>query len=335
MKQKLLAVLSFMAADSSACRWIALQEDLLHAPNTVDAYARGINDWLAFCHSAGLTALTAGPDTVALYVRSLHVGHQLSASTLRHRLTIVRLYCDWLCEEGLRKSNPVRRGVWKNGGNGRQGIVPTQRRLPRIPNNAEWLHFLKVVAKEDIRTRFMLALAYDCALRREELCTVATSDIDPARRILTIRAENTKNRCGRVVPYSLVTSELYAAWLAERRTLSTSRGPLFLSRSPRNHAQPITGWTWSKIIRKLALEAGIPCISTHTFRHLCLTELACAGWDIHEIAAFAGHRRVQSTLLYLHLSAHDLNNRFSSTLASLHTSRLVVLQNGEYSYDAP
>lgn len=75
MQKKLLDALPFLSADPSACRWVCLQEDLLHAPNTIDAYARGVNDWLAFCHSVALTAAVAGRDTVALYVRSLHTGH--------------------------------------------------------------------------------------------------------------------------------------------------------------------------------------------------------------------------------------------------------------------
>jgi len=191
--KKLLDALPFLSADPSACRWVCLQEDLLCAPNTIDAYARGVNDWLAFCHSVALTAAVAGRDTVALYVRSLHTGRQLAAATIRHRLTVVRLYNDWLCEEGIRERNPVRRGVWKNGGKGKAGIVPLQRRLPWIPDDAEWLRFLEVAGQADIRTRFMLALAYDCGLRREELCTVATGDIDPSQRLLTVRAEHTKN----------------------------------------------------------------------------------------------------------------------------------------------
>nr|WP_272907139.1 site-specific integrase [Klebsiella sp. FK2020ZBJ35] len=97
------------------------------------------------------------------------------------------------------------------------------------------------------RTPFMLSLAYDCALRREELCSVATGDIDPSRRLLTVRAETTKTKRGRVVPYSVVTGELYFLWLAERRQLNTSRGPLFLSYSCRNRTAPITRWTWSKM----------------------------------------------------------------------------------------
>lgn len=121
MQKKLLDNLIYLAGDPSAYRWVCLQEDLLRASNTVDAYARGVNDWLAFCHACGLTAVSAGCDTVALYIRSLHVGRQLSAATLRHRLTVVRLYNDWLCEEGIRQKNPVRRGAWKTEGRGKRG----------------------------------------------------------------------------------------------------------------------------------------------------------------------------------------------------------------------
>ena len=52
-----------------------------------------------------------------------------------------------------------------------------------------------------IRTRLMFALSYDAALRRQELLTLATTDIDPAHRLIRIRAEHAKNRCERVVPY--------------------------------------------------------------------------------------------------------------------------------------
>lgn len=80
----------------------------------------------------------------------------------------------------------------------------------------------------------MLALAYDCTLRREELCTITTGDIDPARRLLTIRAENTKIVVPELYHTLEVTSELYSAWLIQCRKLSTARGLLFLSRSQRN-----------------------------------------------------------------------------------------------------
>lgn len=99
--------------------------------------------------TVALTAAVAGRDTVALYVRSLHTGRQLAAATIRHRLTVVRLYCDWLCEEGMREKNPVRRGVWKSSGRGMPGIVPVQRRMPWILGEEDWLRFLRVAGQAD------------------------------------------------------------------------------------------------------------------------------------------------------------------------------------------
>ena len=59
---------------------------------------------------------------------------------------------------------------------------------------------------------------------------------------------------------------------------------MFLSESRRNHARPLTLWTWSKVVRRVALTADVPRFSTHTTRHLCLTDLARMGWEIHAIA---------------------------------------------------
>jgi hypothetical protein len=65
--------------------------------------------------------------------------------------------------------------------------------------------------------------------------------------------------------------------------------------------------------------------STHTLRHLCLTDLARAGWDIHEIAAFAGHRSIQTTLLYIHLSGRDLSAKLAASMSQIHARRIQML----------
>jgi integrase/recombinase XerD len=145
----------------------------------------------------------------------------------------------------------------------------------------------------------MIALAYDAALRREELCGLETRDLDPAHRLLRVRAEISKSRRDRVVPYSATSGALLKAYLAERRALSRGQGRLFLSESRRNKSQPLTLWTWSKVVRQIADAAELPRFSTHTFRHLSLTHLARAGWDIHEIAKFAGRRNVSTALQYI------------------------------------
>ena len=128
----------------------------------------------------------------------------------------------------------------RTGAQGGVGWSGGSNRLPWIPTDAQWRAVLEVAAGESLRNRLMFALAYDAALRREELCLLATDDLDPAHRTLRVRAETTKTRRGRVVPYSAVAGELLARYLRHRRGITTARGALFVSESPRNRAQPIT-----------------------------------------------------------------------------------------------
>jgi site-specific recombinase XerD len=325
-----------------AVQWLVWQQDLGRSPRTVDAYARSLVDYLRFCVRHDVDVVDAGRGEIAGYVRDLrerpgrhgpHVvvldsGAGLASATLQFRVTVVRLFYDFLVEERARDRNPVGRGYrGADGCGGRRGLIPRVEPLPWIPTDAQWRAVLEVAAGESLRNRLMLALAYDAALRREELCLLATDDLDPAHRTITLRAETTKSRRSRVVPYSAVAGRLLAGYLAHRREITTSRGSLFVSESPRNRAAPITAWTWSKVVRSVAVRAGVPALSTHTLRHLCLTDLARSGWELHQIAMFAGHQRTQTTLRYIHLSGRDLAERVESGMSQIHVAR--VAQIGE------
>lgn len=329
----------FVARSPHARAWLTIQAHLGRAANTVEAYGRALQDYLAFAERHGVVAeaaarehiaayvhdLTARPNPRGVGVRVLDVGVGLANATLQQRLTAVRLYYDYLMEEGVRADNPVGRGRYTPGtafgGRRERGLLPRYQQLPWIPTDEEWRAVLEAARAEPFRNRVMLALAYDAGLRREELCALETGDLDPAARLLRVRAEATKGRRERVVPYSAPTGDLYAAYLGERRALSRARGPLFLSASRRNRAQPLTIWTWSKVVARLAARAGVPHFTTHTLRHLCLTDLARAGWDLHEIARFAGHRNPQTTLLYIQLSGHDLAGKLARGMAEIHAWR--------------
>ena len=186
--------LSNVGTDVHARAWMSLQVDLLRAPNTVVASARGLDHYLGFCRRTGVDVTSAGRAHIATYVREL-AGQpcgaerpsdgttRLANASIRHRLTVVRLFYDHLVEEGVRPTNPVARGsrgATSGGwGVGKRGLIPVQRHLPWIPDESAWRALLATACSEPVRNRLMLAFAYDCALRREELCSLATGDIDP------------------------------------------------------------------------------------------------------------------------------------------------------------
>ena len=77
----------------------------------------------------------------------------------------------------------------------------------------------------------------------------------------------------------------------------------------------------------MALRADVPQFSTHTLRHLCLTDLARSGWELHAIATFAGHRNLSTTLQYIHLSGRDLADKLTQGMAQIHEWRIQMLAN--------
>jgi site-specific recombinase XerD len=309
-----------VAADPYATSWLTLQSHRGLALNTLDAYSRALDRYLAFLKLRCVASISATRGDLGLYLGALQGSEiKLSNATVQQILTVVRLFHAYLMEEGVRPNNPA-----AQSSSGR-GMVARHHKLPWIPNEEDWHSILAAARQEPIRNRAMLAFAYDAGLRREELCSLESSDIDPSRRTLRIRAESTKGRRERVLPYSASSGELLLRYLEHRRTLGKKRGPLFLSESRRNYARPISIWSWSKIVLHLARRAGVERFSTHTLRHLCLTDLARAGWDIHEIASFAGHRSVQTTLLYIHLSGRDLSLKLAASMAQIHARRAQML----------
>jgi site-specific recombinase XerD len=314
------------------------------AQNTIDTYARGREEFFQYCSDTGIRPEAADREQIALWVRSLLLRNKvlrsgastpspaagLSNSTLHLRITAVRLFFDFTIEQGHRTDNPVGRARYSPGrpfvGKQGRGILPRYQKLPWVPTEDQWQLLIRRLESEPIRNKVMFLLAYDAALRREELCSLRIDDFDFAHRLLTVRAEVAKGRHERTVPYSTISAALLGEYLRYRRSLTLTPGPVFLSESRRNRAKPITIWTWSKVVERLARESDVRRFTTHTSRHLCLTDLARSGWDLHEIATFAGHKSIETTKTYIHLSQRDLVRKIERGMDKIHQWRLAILE---------
>src|SRR6266702_4231123 len=202
----------FVAAYDLAKAWLTTETLLGLASNTLDAYARGLDDFLEFCQKANISPVTATRADLARYVGDLRQrprshAHQstpdlipsvgLSNATLQQRLTAVRLFFDFLIEEGKRADHPVGRGRYTPGksfgADRERALVPRFQTMPWIPSDEQWRAFLAVVKQAPLRTRCMAALAYDAGLRREEVCSLRSDDLDPAHRMVRVRAKGAES----------------------------------------------------------------------------------------------------------------------------------------------
>ncbi len=105
-------------------KWLRIQGNLQLAPKTIDAYGRSLNDFLAFCERQNVVPEKVTREHIALYVHDLatrpnpkganilHLesGAGLANSTMHLRITVVRLFCEYLVEMQIRPDTPVGRG---------------------------------------------------------------------------------------------------------------------------------------------------------------------------------------------------------------------------------
>ncbi len=241
-------------------------------PKTVDAYARAVEDLLAYFSTTDPERLLEADEAdLDGYIASLKrrgpkkrgrggmieddtrvrslTGRKLSDNTIAQRIVACRLFYDFLLHKRLRADpiNPITRG--NDGRDGRhptQGPVRRYKRLPWVPSDEVWECFVQhVILNEDARTKAMILLAYDAALRREELMSLRVDDIDWARGLVTIRPEITKGGRMRYVPVSACVLHLVRGYLeGDRRSLIAAYegedlGTIFLSESTRNPGRPL------------------------------------------------------------------------------------------------
>ena len=104
--------------------WLTWQAQLGRRPNTIDAYGRALEDYLTFCAHQPWSFLEASREHIASYVRFLldrsptntrgrsPYSSKLANATVQQRIAVVRLFYDYLTEEGIRHYNPVGRGSY-------------------------------------------------------------------------------------------------------------------------------------------------------------------------------------------------------------------------------
>jgi len=143
--------------------------------------------------------------------------------------------------------------------------------------------------------RLILQTTYACGLRASEVLGLRVQDVDSARMLLWVR--HGKGQKDRGVPLSpALVDALRAHWRRHRPTTW-----LFPGQTP--SGQRSLG-ALQRVVRRAVAAAGFTKrASLHTLRHSYATHLLEAGVDVVTIQRLLGHRDLQTTARYLHLSA--------------------------------
>src|SRR5262245_6442400 len=178
-------------------------------------------------------------------------------------------------------------------------MIPYGKRPKVLPSVLAPEEVLRLIdAAETPRDRVFLQVAYGCGLRLRELTHLQVTDIDSARMVIHVR--HGKGAKDRLVPLSpRLLEELRAYWRRCR-----PRTGLFPGHQP---DQPITASNMQRRLGRLVKRVGLSkhC-SIHTLRHSYATHLLEAGVDLLTLKMLLGHKSLETTTRYLHVSTQRL-----------------------------
>jgi integrase len=104
-------------------------------------------------------------------------------------------------------------------------------------------------------------------------------------------------------------------YLTEERPATPTERVFVVLKGPRG--APLSAAGLDEIVRGACRRAGVPKLTCHQLRHTCFTRLREAGMALEAIQAQAGHRSIESTRIYLHLTDAWLANEYRQAVEAI------------------
>jgi len=255
----------------------------------------------------------------------------MSARTIQRRLSSISGLFGFSLACGEIESNPVPRGLANRKRSRTQRgtpLVRTPRTLPKILEPAEVDELIRACRRW--RDRAMVEAMVLGGLRRVEVLGLRLEDLKFGERRVFI-AEG-KGGHQRIVPVSGRFFDSVRRYLDAERPKASSTDRVFVVLKGPNTGNALSAKGLDQLIVSARDRAGLSHCTCHELRHTCLTRLREAGMSLEAIQAQAGHRSIESTRIYLHLSNDWLASEYTkaSELIDADTAELFAgLMNGQ------
>jgi integrase/recombinase XerD len=283
--------------------------------NTVEAYRRDLDDYVAFLGGRGLAPLAASSGDVRAFIAA-RGAEGLAASSLARRLSSVRQFHKHLYVEGRRGDDPTlaiegpRRG----------------RPLPKVLSVDEVDRLIRVaregldVAGRPPRERLaaariacLIELIYASGLRVSELVALPKSAARTKEPLIAVRGKGAKERLAPISEPARDAMRRYRALLDDIAPGAASGPWLFPADSDSGH---LTRQAFARDLKTIAAAAGIAAarVSPHVLRHAFASHLLQNGADLRVVQDLLGHADIATTQIYTHV----LDERAKAMVRDLH-----------------
>lgn len=204
----------------------------------------------------------------------------VSGSTVRLEIQLLSRLLRWACDEHGINCTDVTKGVkLPDSGKPRETVV-------------EPLELEMIIDRSPDAAKDFFALAYETAMRRNELLYVTPKMINLSKRIISLSDDMTKNGEARDVPLTKKAVEILKRLCDGKQ----DNQRIFLY-SPYGITQAF---------RRAAKLAKVEDVCLHSLRHSAITRFAEMGLSTFQLRAISGHKSIDMLARYTHVKAKNV-----------------------------
>jgi len=273
------------------------------AQNTIVSYERDLKSYMKYVRNVEqLISLNE--------VQRIHIIHFLgnlkeqgkSSRTLARHVASIRAFHQFLLRERVTDHDP---SVHIES-------PKLERTLPKVLNMEEVETLLDspdTSKHYGIRDKAMLELLYATGIRVSELIGLQVGDVHLTMGFVRCIGKGNKER---IIPIGKTAIAALEQYVSNGRPHFISKKSLDDALFLNHHGKQLTRQGFWKILKKLALEAGIKKeLTPHTLRHSFATHLLENGADIRAVQEMLGHADISTTQIYTHVTKTRLKDVYS------------------------
>ncbi|MEA3506676.1 MAG: tyrosine-type recombinase/integrase [Elusimicrobiota bacterium] len=275
-----------------------IQKEKLYSDNTIRAYRRDINDFALYLSEKGISGFDSiNHIRIREYLSELK--KELSRATMNRKLSSIRGIFKFLKTAGVIDIDPANK-------------VVSGKRIKKYPDVLtvkeveEIINSVDGQSKLDVRNRALIEFIYSTGCRVSEVSGLNKEDVDLLGETARVTGKRSTER---IVPVGRKAAIALHKYLRVRE--DTKWGPgteaVFVTVSGKR----ISSRSIRRVVKKAALKGGVnKNIAPHTFRHSFATHMLEAGCNLRTVQEMLGHRRLQTTERYTHLSRNALKEAY-------------------------
>ncbi len=279
-----------------------LAEEQNRSDLTVDGYMRDLQSYLDFCRSyigEELRPSVKDSHLVDMWLNDMmKSGYKASSSS--RKLYAVKGFYKFLHKIGHIPYSPMTAQKPPKGTKALPVFVPNEDMERILQDGAESEDV------ETLRNHLILAMLYECGLRRSELLGLRDIDVNTRDRRLKVLGKGAKER---VVFFGKNLAQEIEHWRTLRDKTFGQSEQFFLSL--RGKKMSIS--ELYKVVRSaLSTVPNLARRGPHTLRHTFATDMLNGGADLKAIKELMGHSRLSTTVVYTHTSFKQIQQMYNA-----------------------